>query len=157
MTVSTSVQSCPAIPNERFRNALRIHIDRAVNISRTTTRTQLAADSGVNVYQIDAITSRDPAKHRRVAMEDGMSLAYVLGPDAMRSLLAVFGWTGRPIDEADEDCPRESAVASLTALSVFMSCAADGRIDHVEQPKATEAVDTIIAELVPFSSAGRKA
>lgn len=152
------VQSSPTASDERIRNTLRREIDRAINIDRSTTRPQLHTDSGVKLCQIDAIMSRDSGKHRRVAAEDALSLAWALGDRAVNALLAVIAYgSARSVNETVEDCPRESAVAALGALSTFMGAAADGRIDHTEERSATEAVDLIISELSPFSSAGRRA
>lgn len=155
---ANSAQSSAVASDERIRNALRKEYQRAVNIDRSTTRAQLAADSGVCVHTIDGIMSQDKAKNRRVRAEDALSIAWALGERAVNSLLAVIAYKGAvPLDAEDSDCPLDSAVASMSALSVFMSAAADRRIDHTEERQATEAADLIIAELTPFSSAGKRA
>lgn len=152
----SSARTALAASDERIRNALRREIDRALNIDRLTTRAALAADSGVNIHTIDSITSRDTAKHRRIAAEDALSLAWALGERAVNALLSVIAYgSARSVDDMVEDCPRDSAVTALGAMATFMAAAADGRIDHTEERPATEAVDLIIAELSPFSSAGR--
>lgn len=155
---NNSVRSALVASDERIRNALRREIDRAVNIDRDFTRAELAEISGVNIHTIDSITTRDVAKHRRIATEDALSLAYVIGERAVNALLAVISYKGaRPADEVEEDCPLDSAVAAMSSLSVFMQAASDRRIDHTEERAATEAADLIIAELIPFSSAGKRA
>lgn len=155
MMPDQSAQTSPAVSDEHIRNSLRVHIDRAINIDRRTTRNQLATDSGVNIYAIDAILSRDCAKKRRVAMEDGLSLAYVLGDAAVNSLLGLFGWTGRRLDDAVPLAPMMIAATAMAHLSTIATAAADGRIDHTEAPGCQEAADLIIATVKPLSSAGR--
>lgn len=152
-----SARTSPTASDERIRNVMRREISRAISIERSTTRAQLAEDSGVNIHNIDAILSQDRAKHRRVACEDALSLAWVLGERAVNALLAVIAYSrARPTSDVEEDCPLEAGCNSMDALGRFMRAAADRRIDHLEAPDATEAVDTIIAELAPFSSAGKR-
>lgn len=146
------------VSDERIRNVLRREIDRAINVDRDTTRAQLAEDSGVNIHTIDSITTRDVAKHRRIAIEDAFSLAYVLGERTVNALLSTIAYRGaHPANEADEDCPLDSAVVAMHNLTRFMDAAKDRRIDHQEEPNATAAVDMVIAELTPWSSAGKSA
>ena len=146
------------VSDERIRNVLRREIDRAINVDRDTTRAQLEADSGVNIHTIDSITTRDAAKHRSIKIADAFSIAYVLGERTVNALLSTIAYKGAvPLDAEDADCPLDSAVASMSALSVFMSAAADRRIDHTEAAAATQAADMIIAEMIPFSSAGKQA
>lgn len=154
MSRDQSVPSDPTVSDERIRNALRFHIDKAINVRRTTTRAQLAADSGVNIYTIDAILSRDAAKKRRVAMEDGFSLAHALGEDAVSSLLSLIGYAARPLDEATTMQPMLIAATTMQHLSTIATAAADGRFDHIEMPSCREAADIIIATVLPLSSAG---
>ena len=133
MSQNPSAQRGCAVSDERIRNTLRRHIDKAINVDRTFTRAVLAADSGVSVHCIDAIISRDPAKQRRVAMEDGFSLAKTLGDEAVDALLALIGYVGRRVDEPDALQPMMVVASAMSHLSVIGMAAADGRIDHTEQ------------------------
>ncbi len=151
-----NAREAPAVSDERIRNALRTEISRAITLDHSWTRTALADAAGVNLATIDGILTRDVAKHRRIKADAAFSLAWVLGERAVNALIAAIGFGGaRPLD-ADEDCPLDSAVKASAALSVFLTAAADRRIDHVEERMATEAADMIVAELAPFTSAGRK-
>ena len=98
MTDASSAQCGAIVSDERIRDTLRRQIDRAYTVDRRFTRATLAAETGVNVYTIDAIMSRDPAKQRRVTMEDAFSIASVLGDRAINSLLALIGYAGRRLD-----------------------------------------------------------
>lgn len=150
-----AAQSVPTVSDERLRNALRRELHRAINVDRSTTRAQLAADSGVNIYEIDQILSRDKAKQRRVAGEVALSLALALGERAVNAVLFTIGWSGRPLDDGDAQRPMAIVANVMTHLAVIGRAAADDLIDHVEEPDATDAADMIIAELKPLSSAGK--
>lgn len=155
---NNSVPSAPVASDERIRNELRKAYQRAVNIERSTTRAHLATDSGVGIHTLDSIMSQDKAKQRRIAAEDALSIAWALGERAVNALLSAIAYQGaRSADEAEEDCPLDSAVTAMHQLTRFMDAAKDRRIDHVEAPGATEAVDMVIAELAPWSSAGKTA
>jgi hypothetical protein len=155
---SNSVQSSPVISDARLREPIRRELDRAINIERRLTRGELAEASGVNIHTIDQLLSRSPEKQRRVALEDAASLAWVLGERAINAVLASFGFGGaRPLDAEDSQQPMMIVANAMRHLSVIGKAAADGRIDHVEEPDTTEAADMIIAELAPLSSAGKRA
>ena len=156
MTDDNSAQSGAILSDERIRDTLRRQIDRAYTVDRSFTRATLAAETGVNVYTLDAIMSRDPAKKRRVTMEDAFSIASVLGDRAVNSLLALIGYAGRRLDDPDALQPMLIAATAMAHLSTIATAAADGRIDHTEQPGCQEAADMIIATVLPMSSAGRQ-
>lgn len=153
MTASNSVQSIATVTDERIRNALRREIERMVSIEREMTRAELADASGVNIYTIDSIMSRDPAKKRRVACEDALSLAWAIGPRAVNAMMATIGYSARRLDDTDEHQPMMIAATAMAHLSTIATAAADGRIDHTEAPGCREAADMIIATVMPLSSA----
>jgi len=156
MQDGNAAQSGPIVSDERIRDTLRRQIDRAYTIDRSFTRASLASETGVNVYTLDAIMSRDPAKQRRVTMEDAFSIASVLGDRAVNALLALMGYAGRRLDDPDAMQPMLIAATAMAHLSTIATAAADGRIDHTEQPGCQEAADMIIATVLPMSSAGRQ-
>ena len=152
---NNDAQTTPLFSDERLRNVLRRQIDRIINIDKSRTRQQLADDSGVNIYAIDAIMSTDAAKKRRVSIEDAFSLAYTIGERAVNALLMEIGYGGasRLTDPAAPDLSHLVA-DGLSDLSVIATALADGRIDHTEKPRTTEAADHLIATFLPLSSAG---
>jgi hypothetical protein len=113
----------------------------------------LGAASGIKPRRIKAYRVEDKEPPLSVAL----SIAVVLGNPAVSSIMATIGYSAAPSDEADTDCPLTSAVSAMQALGVFMTFAADKRIDHTEEDEATAAADIIVAELLPFSSQGRAA
>ena len=156
MSCNDSVQSTAITSDERIRNVLRRQIQKAYDRNEFT-RASLAEESGVNIHQIDAIVSRDKAKHRRVAAEDAFCLAYTIGDEAVSALVATIRYTARRTD-----APEELSVPSIVAegvqhFTVIAQAASDGRIDHTEKPICEQAADALIATVLPLSSQGRAA
>lgn len=145
----------PVVSDDSIRDALRRHISRTISIDRSLTRAQLAAESGVNVHTIDAMLTREPEKHRRICFAEGLSLAWVMGPPAVSALLGLIGWIGRPEDEVEQPNPMLIVAGAMSRLSVITTHAADGVIDHLEQPDTQKAADELIAFVLPLSSAGK--
>lgn len=152
MPRDNSAQSVSAASDEQVRNVLRRHIQRSYD-RREFNRAQLEAESGVNVHTIDAIVSRDPAKHRRITAADALSIAYTLGDDAVAALVGVIHYTARRID-ADEVDAHHIVASALPHMATIASAAADGRFDHTERPAVQEAADHLVATFLPLSSAG---
>ena len=153
---SNTAQSEPIVSDATIRETLRRQIHRAINMPpRPFTRPTLAKESGVNVHTIDAMLSRDAAKHRRVALADAFSIAAVLGEDAVNALLADIGYGGaKALDEAEEAHPMHDMVTAVGALNVFAQAAVDDRIDHTEAEAVRDASDLLIATFLPYSSHG---
>ncbi|HEX8414751.1 MAG TPA: hypothetical protein VF637_12825 [Sphingomicrobium sp.] len=151
--LGNSAQSGSITSDERIRNVLRRHIQRAYD-NHVFTRAALAEESGVSVCQIDQIVSRDAAKQRRVAIEDAFNLAYTLGDAVVNGLLATIHYTARRTSDDDAMAPMMIAAVAMQGLSVIANAAADGRIDHMEQPGCRDAADLIIATVKPLSSLG---
>lgn len=91
------------------------------------------------------------------SLSNALSLAVVLGPRALNALLAIIGYVARPLDEADEPNVALLVATGLTHFSTIATAAADGRIDHLEEPRCREAADQLIATVMPLSSAGAAA
>lgn len=111
---------------------------------------QLCEQSGVPARTIKSyrIEGKEPS------LSNALSLAVVLGPAALNTLLSAIGYAARPLDEADAISPTKVVADGLAAFSVIATAAADGRIDHIEAPMCREAADQIIATVLPLSSAG---
>ncbi len=110
----------------------------------------LSAASGVPARTIKSyrVEGKEPS------LSNALSLAVVLGPAAINSMLAVIGYVARPLEDADAVAPSQIVADGLAAFSIIASAAADGRIDHTEAPKCRDAADQIIATVLPLSSAG---
>lgn len=156
MSDNDAVQSSALASDERIRNTLRRHIRRAYD-THEFTRETLATESGVNVCQIDQIMSRDAAKHRRVTAEDALNLAYTLGEGAVSSLVATIRYSAARLDDAETINAHMIVATLLPHVSTIAIAAADGRFDHTERPVCQQAADSIIATVMPLSSAGEAA
>lgn len=150
MSNQSSVQSEGVTSDTKIRDVLRRQIQRAYD-KRLFTRAQLEAESGVNVHTIDTIVSRDPAKHRRIAAEDALNLAYTLGEDAVTAVVGTIFFTARRANASGIEVSQIVAQI-LPHVSTIAKAASDGRIDHLEQPDCTNAADQIIATMIPLSS-----
>lgn len=153
---SETVRTVPIVSDERLRSMLRREIDRTINITRDLTRAELAASSRVNIHTIDQILSRDVAKHRRIALEDALSIAWVLGEQTVNAILATIGYVAGPLEDADVLQPMQIVAESMGHIAIIARAAADGRIDHTEEMETTEAADLLIATVLPLSSTGKR-
>lgn len=152
MRDNESVRTSAATSDERIQNVMRRHIRKALDNGEFT-RATLAEESGVNIHCIDMILSRDPAKKRRVSAEDALCLSYTLGDAAVSALVGTIHYTAsRP--DSDALAPMMIAAQAMSGLSIIAAAAADGRIDHLEEPACRDAADMIIATVKPLSSAG---
>jgi len=84
-----------------------------------------------------------------------LSISAVLGSWAVNQVLALIGYQGSPLDDADKLQPSAIVAGLACDLSVIATAAADGRFDHTEMPGVTDAADHIIATVLPLSRAGR--
>jgi len=114
------------------------------------TDAQLSELSGVPARTIKSyrVEGKEPS------LSNALSLALIIGPQAINTMLAAIGYVARPLDEADSLCPAKVVADGLAAFSVIANAAADGRIDHVEAVACREAADTIIATVLPLATAG---
>lgn len=89
-------------------------------------------------------------------LTNALSIACVLGKDAINAVLAIIGYGGAtPLDEADDLKPAEMIATGLRNIAVIATAAADGRIDHIEEPICTNAADELIATFLPLSSSAK--
>lgn len=156
MTGKASVRRTPIVGDDRAKDVLQRLLHVAVHVEKRFTVDQLAEAAGLSTPAVSSYLSRREDAQRQASLGSALSIAVVLGERAVNQILALIGYGGaEPLDEASADCPLQSGIASMQQLSVFLTAAADGRIDHVEEEGATRAADIIIAELLPFSSTGR--
>lgn len=148
---NNAVPDAPIVGADRVRLTVQ-GILRAAQAAGWTDAS-LEAASGVKAETIKGyrIDGKEPSLSR------ALSLAVVIGPAALNPMLALIGYVGRPLDEADDACVRLMAAEAMGHLAVIARNAADGRIDHTEEPETTEAADMLIATVLPLSSAGKAA
>lgn len=147
-----SAQNSLLVSDVSIRDALRRELHRSIHIEKRFSRGGLASESGVSTDLIDAILSRDPAKHRRLKMDDVFSIISVLGTRAVCSLLSLIAHGAYPLDETGEpDCSGILA-ESMGHLATLARAFADGRIDESEAEEVREAADGIVDTVIPISS-----
>ena len=158
MTPAAAAQDAPMLSDARVRDTLRTLLHRTIHVERLLSRTEIAEQSGVNVHTIDALLSRDPAKHRTIGAAVCLSIAVVLGCRAVNSVLALVGYGGaEPLDETSALKPGEVVAKCAEEFAVIAGAAASGRFDHTTQPAVQAAADMLIATVLPLSSAGEAA
>lgn len=111
--------------------------------------------------ELSGVPARTIKSYRAEGKEPGLanllSLAVVLGPSALNPLLSLIGYVARPLDESDEVAPAQVVADLFRHGATIAAAAADGRIDHTEQPACQDAADQIISSVIHLSSAGRAA
>lgn len=156
MPIVTSAEETAIVSRNRVIETLRTELRTATVVERRLTAEQIAQQSGVSIRTVRSYMANDAGEVREASLSAALSIAVVLGGRSINALLALIGYGGAaPLDEMAEDCPLDSAVAATQALSTFLAMAADRRIDHTERTDARHAVDMVIAELTPWSSAGQ--
>lgn len=147
-----SAQNSLLVSDASIRDTLRRELRRVLAIEKTFSRGSLASESGISTDLIDAILSRDPAKHRRLKIEDVFSLVAVLGTRSVNALISHIAHGAYPLDETGEpDCSGILA-ESMGHLATLARAFADGRIDASEADAVRDAADGLVDTVIPISS-----
>ena len=151
MQRNNTVDDTPIVGSDRVR-ATFAGILRAAQAAGWTDES-LAAASGVKKDTIKGyrVDGKEPSLGR------ALSIAVVLGTGAVNAMMAMVGYTSTPLDEADAREPARTAADLSHHAARFHRCAFDNRIDHTEDPEATDAADNIIDLVLPYSTRGRAA
>lgn len=144
---SVSDDSSPV--DERVSGALSAVLRRAASEGKTDEA--LESDTGVNRYTIKAYRLGT----RKPSMAAGLMIVSGIGEWAVNRLLNIIRYQATSLDEVDALQPTQIVANAVSHLGVIARAAADGRIDHTEQPETTEAADMLIATVLPLSTAGR--
>jgi hypothetical protein len=146
-----SVHDEPVVGDDRVSEALASILRAALTAGRSDE--ELEQLSGVNHHTIKAYR----LKTRKPSLAAALSIVGVLGERAVNSLLHLIRYQASPLDGAQEQPPMQIVADAFDHFNVIVQAAADNRIDHLEEPKTTEAADMLIATVLPLSSAGRAA
>lgn len=151
MSVNPSADRIPLVSHNRVCDVMS-SILRAAQV-RGFTDDQLERISGVSARSIKSyrVEGKEPS------LSAALSIACALGGGSLNSILSVIGYVARPLDESDAVSAGEVVAKGLAHFSTIANAAADGRIDHTEQPMCQAAADEIIAAVLPLSSAGKAA
>jgi hypothetical protein len=149
MSAPTSADDTAIVGPNRVRETIQ-GILRSAQAAGWTDEA-LEAASGVKARAIKSyrVEGKEPS------LSAALSLIVVLGGRGVNPVLALIGYAGRPLDEADAIQPMMIAATAMGHLSTIATAAADGRFDHTEQPACQHAADMLIATVLPLSSAGK--
>lgn len=138
-------ETCPA--HDRVCTVLATVLRGAMQNGQNDEVLQTATGIPARTIKSYRVEGKEPS------LSTGLLLLGVLGPDAVNAMLSTIGYTGaKPIDGPDEADPRRLVAEILPHVSTIATAAADGRIDHNEEPGCTQAADCIIATVLPLSS-----
>lgn len=151
MSAQPSVYEVGIVSPDRVRAVVQ-GVLRAAQLEGWTDEA-LEGASGVKARTIKSyrVEGKEPS------LSNALSVGVVIGPRALNPILALIGYAARPLEDADAVQPMQIAADAMKHLSVIASAAADGRIDHIEEPACRDAADQIIATVLPLASAGRAA
>ena len=150
-----AVEDGGVVCRNRVIETLRPILRTAIIINHRFSVDELARLSGVKVRAIRSYMAQDEGDARQPSLSAALSLAVVLGPVAVNSLLAIIGYGGaKALDDADEPKPMQDVARVMGSFNTFVQAAADDRIDHTERASVRDATDAIIATLIPYSSHG---
>lgn len=153
MSDISAAEESGIVSRDRVTSTLRTLLRSRVDIERTMTAEHISQLSGVKIRAVRSYMANDPAELRQPPLSAALSIAVVLGPTAVNAILALIGYGGAtPLDEPDEMAPGLIVAELVEQTSVIARAAADGRIDHTEQPMTRKAADAAIAALLPLSS-----
>lgn len=149
MSTDPSVHDDPCAGDDRIADALATILRAALASGKDDH--WLEQHSGVNHHTVKAYRT----KARKPSLANGLSIVAVLGPKQVNQLLNLIGYQARLLADPDEVRPMQIVADAIGHLGVISQAAADNRIDHIEEPRTTEAADELIATVLPLSSAGK--
>lgn len=152
MADNSSVPDTAIVSSNRVTETIGTLLHVAVNVERRFTVEQIATGSGVSKHTIRGYMRNED--RREPSLSNALSIAVVLGRNAVNAVLALIGYVGRPVEDEDDNCPMVLTAGALARLSIIAAAAADGRIDHIEAPGVRRATDELIQIVTPLSSAG---
>jgi hypothetical protein len=152
MTASNSASETSIVSADRIIDTMRRLLKQEITVARRFTIEQVSAESGVSIRLLRCWMSNDESENREPKLAAALSVAVVLGRRAVNAILATIGYAGTPLDEEQAAGPALVAAEMMGEVARFAKLAADNRIDHVEEPEATEAADNVIDLALPFSS-----
>jgi len=138
------------ISRDLAAQTMRSILRTAIIVEKRFTVAALAARTGLKPRRLEMYMSETENKEPPLSV--ALSILEILGPKAANDIVALIGMVAVPLDRANAVGPAADAVTAMEEVTRFARCAIDNRIDHVEQPVATDAVDNVIELLTPYSS-----
>ena len=155
---NNSAEDRTIVARDRVIEWLRFELHRAVHVERRFTVKEIGERSGVSVRRLTCYISSNISEQREAMLSAAMSVAVVLGTDAVNRMLALIGYGGAtPLDEVDDKQPMQVVAGVMAPLNVIVQAAANNRWDADEKDPVREAADLIITHVLPLSSHGEAA
>lgn len=152
---NNSAEDRSLVARDRVIDWLRFELHRAVHVERRFTVKEIGERSGVSVRRLTSYISSNVSEQREAMLSAAISIAVVLGTDAVNRMLALIGYGGAtPLDEAEEKQPMQVVAGVMAPLNIIVQAAANNRWDTEEQVPVREAADLIITHMLPLSSHG---
>ena len=152
---NNSAEEQSIVARDRVIDWMRFELHRAVHLEKRFTVKEIASRSGVAQRLLTSYISQNVNEQREATLSNAMSIAVVLGTDAINRMLALIGYGGAtPLDEADDMQPMEVVAGVMAPLNVIVQAAANNRWDVGEKVPVREAADLIITHMLPLSSQG---
>lgn len=137
--------------DERISKALAAILRRALTVEGIDDE-KLEGDTGVNRHTIKAYR----LQQRKPSLAAGLMIVAGLGDWAVNRLLHCIRYQATSLDADEAVGPMQIVADAIEHIAVISHAAADGRIDHLEEPQTTEAADRLIATVTPLSSARKR-
>lgn len=151
-----SVAEFMLVSPDSVTGVLYRQLQAAVNVSpRRFTVEQLSIESGVSVACIRSYMKGSAEERKEASLSKALSLAVVLGPRTVNSIMALIGYTAQAMDEPDTVQPMQVVANGLQQFSVIADAAVDNRITPDERDRVRDAADALIATVLPISSQGQ--
>lgn len=150
-----SAEQAPVVARDRVIDTVRTQLRVAVSVERRFTVEQISQQSGVAIRAIRSYMANDATEAREPSTSALLSIAVVLGPRCVNSVLSLIGYGGaEPLDEPDAPEPMALAGEMMTDLAIITQAAArgKGRITHQDAPEVEKAADRIVHDALKLSS-----
>lgn len=158
MAENVAVQDNGVVSRDRVTTFVRHILYTAVHIEKQYTVVDLARLTRLKERTIRSYMANDEGERREPSLSAALSLASVLGDNAVNAVLSLINYGGaRALNGTDEDSPMALVACLMDGLNHLTQAAADGEFDNGERTDLRPIVDQMIAKLVPLSSAGAAA
>lgn len=145
MSVHPSADLTPIVSPD----SVRLRIQAVLRAAQTKfTDAELEQLTGVSARCIKSyrVEGREPS------LSNALSILHALGQ--LNAVLSLVGCAASALEDANALQVNALVAEGLRHWTTIAECAADGRIDHTEEPRCRAAADGIIATVLPLASAG---
>ncbi|MEO1908780.1 MAG: hypothetical protein ABGX08_17335 [Citromicrobium sp.] len=157
MSAPSSASDCGVVSRDRVTQFVRHILHAAVHVEKRFTVVELSRLSKIKERKIRSYMANDPGELREPSLSAALSLASVVGEDAVNAILSLILYGGARFlgEQAEaESAPMQLVADIMAGVNAITQAAADNEFDGKERDELRPIVDSMIARLVPLSSAG---